>query len=92
LGPIKNIHPWAWQIEYDYSKVADVDLPTGGEREDLVRTFSPGSTLESGLKVFRRRGPKCSLVTPPLVPVAITNRDKGAASQRHFPAMTDAGF
>jgi hypothetical protein len=31
------------------------------EREDLVRAFSPGSTLKPGLKVFRRRGPKCSL-------------------------------
>jgi hypothetical protein len=36
------------------------------ERETLVRAFSPGSTLEPGLKAFRRRGPKCSLETPPL--------------------------
>jgi hypothetical protein len=28
------------------------------ESEALVRAFSPGSSLESGLKVFRRRGPK----------------------------------
>jgi hypothetical protein len=28
------------------------------ESEDLVRPFSPGSTLEPGLKTFRRRGPK----------------------------------
>jgi hypothetical protein len=62
------------------------------EREALVQAFSPGSTLEPGLKVFRRRGPKCSLETPLLVPVGITNRDKRAASQRHFPAMIDAGF
>jgi hypothetical protein len=62
------------------------------ESEALVRAFSPGSTLEPGLKAFRRRGPKCSLETPPLVPVAITNRDTRAASQRHFPTMIDAGF
>jgi hypothetical protein len=58
----------------------------------LVRVFSPGSTLEPGLKVFRRRDPKYSLETPPLVPVGITNHDKRAASQRHFPAMIDVGF
>jgi hypothetical protein len=28
------------------------------ESEALVRAFSPGSTLELGLKAFRRRGPK----------------------------------
>jgi hypothetical protein len=28
------------------------------EREALVRSFSPGSTLEPGVKAFRRRGPK----------------------------------
>jgi hypothetical protein len=28
------------------------------ESEALVRPFSPGSTLEPGLKTFRRRGPK----------------------------------
>jgi hypothetical protein len=62
------------------------------ESRAFVRAFSPGSTLEPGLKAFRRRGPKCSLETPPLVPVGISNRDKRAASQRHFPAMIDAGF
>jgi hypothetical protein len=31
------------------------------EKEALVRAFSPGSTLEPGLKAFRQRGPKCSL-------------------------------
>jgi hypothetical protein len=62
------------------------------EREALVRAFSPGSTLKTGLKAFRRRGPKCLLETPPLVPVGITNRDKRVASQRHFPAMIDTGF
>jgi hypothetical protein len=34
------------------------------EREAFVRAFSPGSTLESGLKTFRRRGPKWLLETP----------------------------
>jgi hypothetical protein len=29
---------------------------------------------------------------PPLVSVGITNRDKRAGSQRHFPTMIDAGF
>jgi hypothetical protein len=62
------------------------------ESEAFVRAFSPGSTLEPGLMTFRRRGSKCSPETPPLVPVGITNRDKRAASQRHFPAMIDAGF
>jgi hypothetical protein len=62
------------------------------ERVALVRTFIPGSTLEPGLKVFRRRGLKCLLETPPLVPVGITNRDKRAVSQHHFPTMIDAGF
>jgi hypothetical protein len=33
------------------------------EREALVRAFSPSSTLEPGLKVFRRRGSKCWLET-----------------------------
>jgi hypothetical protein len=28
------------------------------ESETLVRAFSPGLTLESGLKAFRRRDPK----------------------------------
>jgi hypothetical protein len=59
------------------------------ESETFVRSFSPGSTLEPGLKAFRRRGPKCSLETPPLVH---TNREKRAASERHFPVMIDAGF
>jgi hypothetical protein len=31
------------------------------EKEALVRAFSPGSTLEPGLKAFRRRDPKCSM-------------------------------
>jgi hypothetical protein len=31
------------------------------DSEAFVRAFSPGSTLEPGLKVFRRRGPKGSL-------------------------------
>jgi hypothetical protein len=31
------------------------------ESETFVRAFSPGSTLEPGLKAFRRRGPKWSL-------------------------------
>jgi hypothetical protein len=64
------------------------------ESEPFVWAFSPGSTLEPGLKAFRRRGPKCLLETPrpPLVPVGITNRNKRAAAQRHFPAMIDAGF
>jgi hypothetical protein len=60
--------------------------------EDLVQAFSPGSTLEPGLKIFRRRGPKCSLETTPLVPVGITNRDKRAASQRHFSAIMTRAF
>jgi hypothetical protein len=62
------------------------------ESEPFVRAFSPGSTLEPGLKAFRRHGPKCSLETPPLVPVGITYRDKRAVSQRYFSAMIDAGF
>jgi hypothetical protein len=46
------------------------------ESEAFVRAFSPGSTLEPGLKAFRRRGPKCPLETPPLlVQVGTTNRD-----------------
>jgi hypothetical protein len=44
------------------------DQPSLVEREALVRAFSPGSTLEPGLKVFRRRGPKCWLETPPFSP------------------------
>jgi hypothetical protein len=36
------------------------------ESEAFVRTFSPDSTLEPGLKDFRRRGPKCSLETTSL--------------------------
>jgi hypothetical protein len=36
------------------------------ERVALVRAFSPSSTLEPGLTAFCRRGPKCSLETPPL--------------------------
>jgi hypothetical protein len=36
--------------------------------EAFVRAFSPDSTLEPGLKAFRRRGPKCSLETPPFSP------------------------
>jgi hypothetical protein len=35
--------------------------PTLVERETLVRAFNPGSTLEPGLKVFRRRDSKCLL-------------------------------
>jgi hypothetical protein len=35
--------------------------PTPVESEAFVRAFSPDSTLELGLKAFRRRGPKCSL-------------------------------
>jgi hypothetical protein len=66
--------------------------PSLVEREALVRAFSPGSTLEPGLKAFRRRGPNCSLETPPLVSVGITNRDKRAASQRHLPAMIARAF
>jgi hypothetical protein len=62
------------------------------EWEALVWAFSLGSTLEPGLKVFRRRCTKCWLETPPLVLVGITNRDKRADSQHHFPAMIDAGF
>jgi hypothetical protein len=31
------------------------------ESDALVQGFSPGSTLEPGLKAFRRRGPKCKL-------------------------------
>jgi hypothetical protein len=34
------------------------------EREVLVRAFSPGSTLELGLKAFHRRGPKWVFVGP----------------------------
>jgi hypothetical protein len=45
------------------------------EREAFVQAFSPGSTLEPGLKAFHRRGPKCPLEHPPLVPVGTTNRD-----------------
>jgi hypothetical protein len=38
------------------------------EWEALVRAFSPYSTLESGLKVFRRRGPKSLRMTPTFCP------------------------
>jgi hypothetical protein len=38
------------------------------EREALVRAFSPDSTLEPRLKVFRRHGPKCWLETLPFSP------------------------
>jgi hypothetical protein len=38
------------------------------ESEALVWAFSPGSTLELGLKAFRRRGSKCWLETPPFTP------------------------
>jgi hypothetical protein len=62
------------------------------ESEAFVLAFSPVSTLEPGPKAFHRRGPKWSLETPPLVLVGITNRDKRTGSQRHFPAMIDAGF
>jgi hypothetical protein len=62
------------------------------EWETLVRAFSPGSTLEPGLKAFHQRCPKCWSETPHLVPVGITNRDKRADSQHHFPAMMDASF
>jgi hypothetical protein len=79
---------WWWPID---SKLNYVVLPLV-EREALVRAFSPGSTLEPGLKVFRRRGLKCWLKTPPLVSVGVTNRDKRTGSQCHFPAMIDAGF
>jgi hypothetical protein len=66
--------------------------PTRVESEAFIQAFSPGSTLEPGLKAFRRRGLKCSLETPPLVLVGMTNRDKRTASQRHFLAMIDAHF
>jgi hypothetical protein len=36
------------------------------ESETFIRAFSPGSTLEPGLKIFRRRVPKCPLETPTL--------------------------
>jgi hypothetical protein len=36
------------------------------ESEALVRAFSPDSTLEPGLKAFRRRGPKWLLYPTPL--------------------------
>jgi hypothetical protein len=62
------------------------------EWETLVRAFSPGSTLEPGLKAFHQRCPKCWSETPHLVPDGITNRDKRADSQHHFPAMMDASF
>jgi hypothetical protein len=38
-----------------------IDQSTLVEREAFVLAFSLGSTLEPGLKVFRRRGPKWSL-------------------------------
>jgi hypothetical protein len=41
-------------------------IPSLVESEAFVQAFSPGSTLEPGLKAFRRRGPKCPLKTPPL--------------------------
>jgi hypothetical protein len=47
-----HIHEYKWRLNIYHALV---------EREALVRTFSPGSTLEPGLKAFRRRGPKCSL-------------------------------
>jgi hypothetical protein len=43
-------------------------LPSLVESEALVLAFSPGSTLEPGLKAFRRRGLKCCLETPPFSP------------------------
>jgi hypothetical protein len=43
-------------------------LGTLVEREALLRVFSSGSTLNPGLKAFRRRGPKCSLYPAPLSP------------------------
>jgi hypothetical protein len=46
------------------------------EREVFVRAFSPGSTLEPGLKTFCRRGPKCHECSPILVPVDNTTHDK----------------
>jgi hypothetical protein len=47
------------------------------ESEAFVRAFSPGSTLEQGLKAFLSTWPEMlAVVGPPLVPVRITNRDK----------------
>jgi hypothetical protein len=43
--------------------------------------LSPGSTLELGLKTFRRRGPAGGT---PLVPIGITNHDKKVVSQHLF--------
>jgi hypothetical protein len=52
------------------------------EREALVQAFSPGSTLELGLKAFRGRASKCSLAAPSgnncprsLVLAGVTSRD-----------------
>jgi hypothetical protein len=38
------------------------------EWEALVRAFSPHSTVEPGLKAFRRRGPKWLRMTPTFCP------------------------
>jgi hypothetical protein len=46
------------------------------EREALVQAFSPGSTLESGLKGFHRHGHECHECSLPLVPADNTVRDK----------------
>jgi hypothetical protein len=46
------------------------------EREAFVQAFSPGTTLEPGLKTFCRRGPKCHECSPTLVPVDNTTRKK----------------
>jgi hypothetical protein len=67
--------------------------PTVVESEAFVQAFSPGSTFELRLKAFRRRGPKCPLETPTLYSrFVLRTMTKGGVSQRHFPAMIDAGF
>jgi hypothetical protein len=54
--PAINSHLKAW-----YEAVYCSSQRTLVESEPFVRTFSPGSTLEPGLKAFCRRGPQCSL-------------------------------
>jgi hypothetical protein len=46
------------------------------DKEALVHPFSPGSTLESGLKGFNRRGHSCHECSLPVVPVDNTTHDK----------------
>jgi hypothetical protein len=61
----------------------DEGIRTLVESETFVQAFSPGSTLEPGLKAFRQRGPKCPLETPTLlrtgnkegVPTAFSRND-----------------